>query len=193
METFAAYAIIVPFYAVIVNDLGVNICLYCLFSVYIIVLSALRPDAWAFAHCKGCPADTLFACPKRGAPFACGATSVGRLLACSPVFCGKASTGIKAKTLTKPLCPALCGAKEQLRGIKTVRGKSAPARLAAKRTTTAKPLCLVRPANTQPSKRSCARFSERPRLRSSKCGKGFCKSKQVNVNLSLRNVIGCKR
>ena len=40
METFAAYAIIVPFYAVIVNDLGINICLCCLFSVYIIVLSA---------------------------------------------------------------------------------------------------------------------------------------------------------
>lgn len=132
METFAAYAIIVPFYAVIVNDLGINICLCCLFSVYIIVLSAPCPDAWAFAHCKGCPADTLFACPKREAPFACGATSVGRLLACSPIFCGKASTGIKAKTLTKSLCPALCGAKQQLRGIKTVRGKSAPARLSAK-------------------------------------------------------------
>ena len=124
METFAAYAIIVPFYAVIVNDLGINICLCSLFCVYIIVLSAPCLDAWAFAHCKGCPADTLFACPKRGAPFACCATSVGRLLPCSPIFCGKVSTGIKAKTLTKPLCPALCDAKQQLRGIKTVRGKT---------------------------------------------------------------------
>lgn len=123
METFAAYAIIVPFYAVIVNDLGINICLCCLFSVYIIVLSAPCPDAWAFARCKGCPADTLFACPKRGAPFACDATSAGRVLAFLSIFCGKASTSIERKTLTKPLCPALCGTKQQLRGIKTVRGK----------------------------------------------------------------------
>ena len=192
METFAAYAIIVPFYAVIVNDLGINICLCCLFSVYIIVLSAPCLDAWAFARCKGCPADTPFVCRSGERPLLAAQRAWDGCSLARP-FLWQSKHRHREENLDEAALPCPLRRKGTIARYKNGTGEKRSCPTFRKRTTTAKPLCLVRPANTQPSKRSCARFSERPRLRSSKCGKGFCKSKQVNVNLSLRNVIGCKR